>query len=387
MIRELPPLSLYIHLPWCIRKCPYCDFNSHRAGAEPPLKRYADAVIRDLSLEAASDADAGRPVRTVFLGGGTPSLFPASEIQRILRAADRHLGLAEDAEITMEANPGTLEFDDPAAFREAGVNRLSIGAQSFSADCLRSLGRIHGPEEIALAVAGARSGGFDNLNLDLMFGLPGQDLALARRDVDAAIRLQPEHISYYQLTIEPNTVFFSSKPDDLPDEETCCEIQETGHQSLAAAGYRQYEVSAFSLPGRQCQHNLNYWEFGDYVAVGAGAHGKLSGTTGGVLRYRKPAHPTTYMKQAEAGVFDDARRTIADDDLAFEYMLNILRLSGGFSAEMFERRTGLAAAALEEPLARAQTDGLMERDAAGGWRTTSHGKHFLNDLQARFLPP
>jgi len=369
-----------------MRKCPYCDFNSHRAGDDPPLKRYADAVIRDLAIEASTRAIGERRIATVFIGGGTPSLFPANQIERILEAAEQRLGLSSDAEITMEANPGTLEFDDPAAYRQAGVNRLSIGAQSFSADSLQRLGRIHGPDEIVQAVTAARSGGFDNLNLDLMFGLPGQDLPQACYDVESAIALRPEHISYYQLTLEPNTIFHSRRPDNLPGEELCWDIQESGHELLAVAGYRQYEVSAFALADRQCRHNLNYWEFGDYIAVGAGAHGKVSGADGRVLRYRKPAHPTTYMKQAESDGFEEASQAVDGKDLAFEYMLNVLRLPGGFTEHAFERCTGLPVSTIERQLASAQNDGLLKQVTAGCWRPTIHGKHFLNDLQARFLP-
>lgn len=381
---DLPPLSLYVHLPYCIRKCPYCDFNSHKAGDAPPLDRYIKALLTDLKAEA--DRAVGRTISTVFIGGGTPSLFSGVDIDAIISGIDSCMALAADAEITMEANPGTVERGDAAAYRMAGVNRLSLGAQSFDADTLRRLGRIHGPQEILGAYDDAQAAGFDNINIDIMFALPGQDLRLGLHDVDQAIALEPQHISYYQLTLEPNTVFHSAPPGDLPDEDLCWSIQQAGHDRLQQAGYQQYEISAFSRPEKRCAHNLNYWQFGDYLAVGAGAHGKITDSGGGVRRYRKPAHPLTYIEQGETGGFESPEQSLTDEDIAFEYMLNILRLSGGFSQQGFCQSTGLPMSAIDAELQRARSDGLLQTTADGRWRPTEFGLRFLNDLQARFLP-
>jgi putative oxygen-independent coproporphyrinogen III oxidase len=385
MIDQLPPLSLYIHLPWCVRKCPYCDFNSHSAGNAMPRDRYTKALLQDIKLEAARAV--GRTISSVFIGGGTPSLFSGAEIATIIEYIGAHLSLASTAEITMEANPGTIEYSNLDGYRRAGVNRLSIGAQSFDAGSLGRLGRIHGPDEIARACGGALAAGFDNINIDLMFALPGQSLEMAKHDVAAAIELQPQHISYYELTLEPNTVFHRHPPPDLPDDELSWSIQLAGQAALQQAGYQQYEISAFARTGRECRHNLNYWQFGDYLAAGAGAHGKISDTSGRVRRYQKPAHPRTYMEQVERGQLEDRARQLAEHDIAFEYMLNILRLPAGFSGPDFSQRTGLPVAAIAERLASARNDGLMQQDSRGMWRPTGLGTRFLNDLQARFLPP
>ena len=384
MIDSMPPLSLYVHLPYCIRKCPYCDFNSHRAGDAPPLGRYVKALLTDLQAEAHR-AD-GRTINTVFIGGGTPSLFSGADIEEIICGIDACMALAADAEITMEANPGTVERGDATAYRKAGVNRLSLGAQSFDAVSLNRLGRIHGPQEILSAYSDATDAGFDNINIDIMFALPGQDLSMSLNDVEQAIALEPQHISYYQLTLEPNTVFYSSPPGDLPDEDLCWSIQQAGHDSLRQAGYQQYEISAFARPGRRSAHNLNYWHFGDYLAVGAGAHGKLTDREGRVWRYRKPAHPLTYIEQCQAGSLDIPLQGLADEDIAFEYMLNILRLPGGFPEQAFRQRTGLPLSTIAAELTRARDDGLLQTDIEGRWRPTDLGLRFLNDLQARFLP-
>ena len=384
LIDDLPPLSLYVHLPYCIRKCPYCDFNSHKAGDAPPLDRYIKALLTDLKAEA--DRAVGRTISTVFIGGGTPSLFSGVDIDAIISGIDSCMALAADAEITMEANPGTVERGDAAAYRMAGVNRLSLGAQSFDADTLRRLGRIHGPQEILGAYDDAQAAGFENINIDIMFALPGQDLRLGLQDVDQAIALEPQHISYYQLTLEPNTVFYSAPPRDLPDEDLCWSIQQAGQDRLQQAGYQQYEISAFSRPEKRCAHNLNYWQFGDYLAVGAGAHGKITDSGGGVRRYRKPAHPLTYIEQGETGGFESPEQSLTDEDIAFEYMLNILRLSGGFSQQGFCQSTGLPMSAIDAELQRARSDGLLQTTAEGRWRPTELGLRFLNDLQERFLP-
>ncbi|NQV85914.1 MAG: radical SAM family heme chaperone HemW, partial [Woeseiaceae bacterium] len=286
-----PPLSLYVHLPWCVRKCPYCDFNSHTAGDAAPKERYIRALLMDLSREAV--AAKGRILSSIFLGGGTPSLFSPQEIDQLLNGVRALFSMTDDVEITMEANPGTVECGSPAGYRQAGVTRLSIGAQSFDDALLTALGRIHSSDDIARAYREAVLGGFDNINLDLMHGLPGQTIELAMADLNAAIALDPAHISWYQLTLEPNTIFHARPPANLPDDDLAFEIQDCGQELLAAAGYRQYEVSAYARDGRHCRHNLNYWQFGDYLAVGAGAHGKLT-SSGGVQRYQKPANPLMY---------------------------------------------------------------------------------------------
>jgi len=378
------PLSLYVHLPWCVRKCPYCDFNSHPAGAAPPRGRYVEALCRDLEAEAT--AAGGRPLETVFLGGGTPSLFEGAEIGRILDAVRTHYRLAAGAEITMEANPGSVERHRLDRYREAGVNRLSIGAQSFDAATLHRLGRVHGPAEIAAAVADARRAGFDNLNLDLMFALPGQTAELAAADLERALALEPEHLSYYQLTLEPNTVFNSRPPADLPGEDEAAAIHDRALARLEAAGFARYEVSAFARGGRRCRHNLNYWRFGDYLAAGAGAHAKLSGPEGVVRRYRKPAHPLAYIEALESGRPSrrDERR-VDGDELIFEFMLNALRLAEGFTEAGLERATGLDPARARPGLERLAGRGLLVGDR-GRWRPSGIGFRFLNDLQAEFLP-
>ncbi|MDH4256076.1 MAG: radical SAM family heme chaperone HemW [Gammaproteobacteria bacterium] len=378
-----PPLSLYIHLPWCVAKCPYCDFNSHRAGDAPPRGRYVEALGRELSARAP--AAAGRAIETVFIGGGTPSLFTGSEIRDILQAARSEFDLVPGAEITMEANPGTVERGQPAACREAGINRLSLGAQSFDPDALRRLGRIHGPAEIGSAFAEARAAGFTNINLDLMFALPGQTLAAARDDVERALALAPEHISYYQLTLEPNTVFHSRPPAELPDDELAWEIQEQGFQLLAKACYERYEISAFARAGRACRHNLNYWTFGDYLAVGAGAHGKLTDTAGRVWRYQNPAHPVGYIESTATGTPASGAESAADERV-FEFMLNALRLPGGFTEACFAERTGLGWGLVRDRADALRHKGLIEKVGLR-WRPTELGLRFLNDLQAAFLPP
>ncbi|HSG94827.1 MAG TPA: radical SAM family heme chaperone HemW, partial [Afifellaceae bacterium] len=292
---ETPPLSLYVHLPWCVRKCPYCDFNSHAAPDRAPFKHYVTALLADLSAEARRAG--GRTIVSIYLGGGTPSLFSVADIRRILDAAHARLSVAEDCEVTMEVNPGTVERGDLAGFRDAGVNRVSLGVQSFDARMLKALGRIHGPEDVYAAFADALSAGFDSINIDLMFALPGQSLEAAKQDVAEACRLAPPHVSYYQLTLEPNTEFFKRPPRDLPDDELAWQIGEHCHALLDAAGYEQYEVSAFAKAGHRCRHNLNYWTFGDYLAIGAGAHGKFTDVHGAIWRYQKPAHPRSYIEQ------------------------------------------------------------------------------------------
>ncbi len=384
MTMKVPPLSLYIHLPWCVRKCPYCDFNSHTAGDSALRSRYVAALLDDLALEAER-AD-GRPIESIFLGGGTPSLFTPDEIGQILDAAKNDFDVAADCEITMEGNPGTVERGDLAGFRRAGVNRMSLGAQSFDEEMLSALGRIHGPDEIFEAFDDACAAGFDSINIDLMFGLPGQTLQMAFADIEKLCELQPPHISYYQLTLEPNTVFFARPPANLPDDDLSWEIQEQGHRALRDAGYLQYEISAFAQNGHRCRHNLNYWTFGDYLAVGAGAHGKLTGSDGVIRRYQKPLHPLTYIEEMQKGTCKPTLQALTAEDTGFEYLLNALRLPAGFSESAFSSRTGLKLDAIEAPLAKAQADGLIEESAGGIWQPTPLGLRFLNDLQARFLP-
>ena len=377
-----PPLSLYMHLPWCVHKCPYCDFNSHTAGDAAPKARYIRALLSDLSREA--DRANGRCIESIFLGGGTPSLFSPVEIGQLLKGVRALFSLGENIEITMEANPGTVECGSPAGYRDAGVNRLSIGAQSFDDELLSRLGRIHNSADISRAVQDARNSGFDNINLDLMHGLPGQSVDRALADLTAAIKLEPAHLSWYQLTLEPNTVFFARPPANLPDDDLAFEIQDRGQALLAEHGYEQYEVSAYARDGRRCQHNLNYWLFGDYLAVGAGAHGKLS-TSSEVHRYLKPMNPLQYMAAQEAPAATPELTTLSRADLMFEFMLNALRLTHGFAETEFVERTGLSIEALDSATVAARQKGLLGRNDKGLWIPTDLGRRFLNDLQSEFL--
>jgi len=380
---EIPPLSLYVHLPWCVRKCPYCDFNSFTMGEDAPRERYLGALVNDLAAEAERCDD--RLLTSIFLGGGTPSVFSPEQIGRLLSSADELFTFAGDIEITMEANPGTVECGDPAGYRQAGVNRLSIGAQTFSPQALEVLGRIHSVEDISRAVVEARSAGFDNINVDLMYGLPGQEVAAALFDIEQAVRLEANHLSWYQLTLEPNTVFHARPPAGMPDQEISAEIQDEGQELLTSFGYEQYEVSAYARGRSRCRHNLNYWSFGDYLAVGAGAHGKLTNAAG-VWRYAKPANPNQYMETIESGAEAGPLGDVPDKDRLFEYMLNILRLNEGFSADHFTARTGLPVESLRERLQSPVEKGLMTEIASNRWQVTAFGRRFLNDLQANFLP-
>lgn len=376
------PLSLYVHLPWCVRKCPYCDFNSHTAGTETPKRRYINALLKD--LEAEAELANGREIRTIFLGGGTPSLFSPDEIDDVLKGVAGLFDLAANAEITMEANPGTVECGSPAGYRDAGVNRLSIGAQSFDDQLLSALGRIHSSADSVSAVESARTAGFDNINIDLMHGLPGQSIDMAMADLSAAIELEPAHISWYQLTLEPNTVFYARPPANLPSDDLAYEIQDRGQALLAKHGYEQYEVSAYAKDARRCEHNLNYWLFGDYLAVGAGAHGKITGHAG-IGRYQKPANPMQYMLLQEQVGGTAEPGMLSPAELMFDFMLNALRLNDGFTEEVFEQRTGLSCADLIVAARPAVEKGLLERSEAGVWTPTELGGRFLNDLQSAFL--
>lgn len=376
----LPPLGLYLHLPWCVAKCPYCDFNSHALQGELPGEAYVDALLRD--LEADLPLVWGRTVFSVYLGGGTPSLFAAAQVGRLLDGVRALVPLAPGAEITLEANPGTVERDSFAAYREAGINRVSLGAQSFHAEALAALGRVHGPGDIERSVASLHEAGLENFNVDLMFGLPGQTAEQARRDVERAIAARPAHLSHYQLTLEPNTAF-AAAPPPLPEDEACWDMQEAAAERLVTTGLRQYEVSAWSVPGYESRHNLNYWRFGDYLGIGAGAHGKLSlPARDEVRRIVKVRHPRRYLA-GERIALDEA---VPRGDLAFEYLLNALRLRDGFSLEHLEAVTGVDRGAVAEPLAEALERGLLEA-AGAGFRPTELGWRFGNDLQAIFLPP
>lgn len=380
---EPPPLSLYVHLPWCVRKCPYCDFNSHTAGDDAPRDEYVAALLNDIDIEAKRAV--GRPLVSIFLGGGTPSFFSPAQIATVLGRIDEQFELAADIEITMEANPGTVESGDPAGYRQAGVNRLSIGAQSFSAASLALLGRIHNVEDIGRSVAEAHAAGFDNINLDIMYGLPGQADTAAIFDIEQAAGLEPSHLSWYQLTLEPNTVFHSRPPEGLPDDEALFEIQEAGQARLAELGFEQYEVSAYARDGRHSVHNLNYWRFGDYLAVGAGAHGKIS-SADGIWRYKKPANPRQYIDDLAGGADSAELQGISEQELVFEFMLNALRLTSGFDERLFVARTGLQAKDLRVKLAGSVDKGLIVPAGASFWQVTPLGRRFLNDLQAEFLP-
>jgi putative oxygen-independent coproporphyrinogen III oxidase len=377
------PLALYVHMPWCVRKCPYCDFNSHQLKSGQPDASYIDTLIRDFDLEAPRVR--GRRIDSVFFGGGTPSLFAPAEFARLIRALKQRIEFADGAEITLEANPGTIERGKFQGYAEAGINRVSLGAQSFDANALKVLGRIHSADDTHRAVEELKAARLGNFNLDLMYALPQQSLDQALNDVKIAISLEPSHISYYQLTLEPGTVFHS-RPPPLPDEDAAWQIQVAGQKMLADCGYAQYEVSAYAKDGSQCRHNLNYWLFGDYVGIGAGAHGKVSIVKPDkILRTVKPKQPREYQSElGRAAVNAGDASYIAAADLPFEFMLNALRLNDGFSSDCYHARTGLHLRDLGEDLARAEDRGLLE-PVASGYRPTPLGRRFLNDLQAGFL--
>ncbi|MFT0181696.1 radical SAM family heme chaperone HemW [Pseudomonas benzopyrenica] len=376
----LPPLALYVHIPWCVRKCPYCDFNSHAAGPTLPETEYVDALLADLDQDLIHVH--GRPLTSIFFGGGTPSLFSAEALGRLLDGVARRLSLAPDIEITLEANPGTFEQAKFVAYRGLGINRLSIGIQSFQDAKLKALGRIHGRDEAIRAADRARAAGFDNFNLDLMHGLPEQSVADALGDLEQAIALAPTHLSWYQLTMEPNTVFWS-QPPELPEDDTLWDIQEAGQARLAVAGYQQYETSAYAQPGRQARHNLNYWGFGDFLGIGAGAHAKLSAPDGTLLRTWKTRLPKDYLDPAKA--FQAGAKALAPADLPFDFMMNALRLVDGVPAAWYPQRTGQSLDSLAPALTAARQAGLLAEDAQR-LRPTARGQLFLNDLLQSFLP-
>lgn len=379
---SLPPLALYIHYPWCVRKCPYCDFNSHEIKQTGLDDSYVDALFAD--LEQDLPAIWGRRISSIFIGGGTPSLFRPEAVEKLLSGLRARLKLLHGCEITLEANPGTVEQGRFAEFRAAGINRLSIGIQSFDNEALRRLGRIHDRNEAVIGVEAARTAGFENINLDLMFGLPDQDLKDAHEDLEMAIALQPEHLSYYQLTIEPNTPFHHAPPP-LPEEESLWQMQVQGQERLAEAGYLQYEVSAYAKEGYRCQHNLNYWTFGDYLGIGAGAHGKIThAPEQRIERIRKRRHPVDYLALAGTPECITGRTELTARDVVLEFMMNALRLSGGFESALFAERTGMAINVVEKQLEQAVEIGFLE------WgvktiRPTEKGRNYLNELLQLFM--
>jgi oxygen-independent coproporphyrinogen-3 oxidase len=379
-LAALPPLALYAHLPWCVRKCPYCDFNSHESRGALPEDEYVDALIAD--LESTLPSVWGRRVHSVFLGGGTPSLFSARSIDRLLAAIRARLPLEPDAEITLEANPGTFESDKFRGFRAAGVNRLSIGIQSFNPKHLKALGRIHDEREAQRAVEIAHAN-FENFNLDLMYALPEQTAADAERDLETAVAARAPHLSFYHLTIEPNTVFFA-RPPPVPDQDASAEIGDLVERRLLDAGYEHYETSAYARPGRACGHNLNYWRFGDYLGIGAGAHAKISHPER-IVREVRARMPAEDLRRVATGTHVVERRELERSDLPFEFMMNALRLADGFPVPTFTERTGLPIVAAERALAQAEARGLLERDHER-IRPTALGRRYLNDLLELFLP-
>lgn len=377
--RTPPPLSLYVHIPWCVQKCPYCDFNSHQVRDGIPEDEYVAALIAD--LESALPLVWGRKITSVFFGGGTPSLLSGEAIDRLLTAIRTLLPVLPDAEITLEANPGTVEAEKFAAFRAAGINRLSLGIQSFNPAHLKTLGRIHDDHEARRAI-GIAADHFDNFNLDLMYGLPGQTLEQAVSDVEAALSFSPQHLSCYQLTLEPNTAF-AAAPPTLPEPDRCADMQEAIEARLDAAGYTHYETSAFALPGRQCRHNLNYWTFGDYLGIGAGAHGKLT-LHDRVLRQMRWKQPRQYLSKVAENSPVHEEFSVPAADLPFEFMMNALRLNHGFDPGLFESRTSLPLLCIERELRQAEQEGLLERQPHQ-LGPTVRGQRFLNRLLTLFL--
>ena len=371
-------------MPWCVRKCPYCDFNSHAAPELVPQAQYIDALLEDLQTDVA--AAQGRPLTSIFFGGGTPSLFAPDQIGRLLAGVRQQIPFDPAIEITLEANPGTIEHGRFSGYRDAGVNRVSLGAQTFNKEQLKLLGRIHGANDIGRAVDELRQAGLDNFNLDLMYGLPAQSVSQAIEDLESALALQPEHLSQYQLTLEPGTVFYH-RPPALPDPDDCWQMQIDSQELLATRGYEQYEVSAYARAGRRSRHNLNYWQFGDYIGIGAGAHGKLTRLDEGaaIVRTTRLKQPREYLSRA-ADLRVSERRVVPAEDLPFEFMLNGLRLLDGFNEEAFESRTGLSFDSLGANVMAAERRGLLQRDAHRHWRATPDGQRFLNDLQELFLP-
>ena len=377
---ELPPLAAYVHIPWCVRKCPYCDFNSHTAGPQLPEDEYVAALLADLDEDF--EQVQGRRLGSIFFGGGTPSLFSAQALERIVEGLEKRVGFTEDIEITLEANPGTFEQAKFRDYRQLGINRLSIGVQSFQVKKLKALGRIHDGDEAIRAADMARAAGFENFNLDLMHGLPGQSLDDALSDLRTAIAQQPTHLSWYQLTVEPNTEFWS-RPPVLPEDDTLWDIQEAGQALLAEEGYAQYETSAYAQPGRQARHNLNYWTFGDFLGLGAGAHGKISRPDGRILRSWKTRLPKDYLDPGKR--FRAGEKLLETQELPFEFLMNVLRLTDGVPALLFTQRTGLPLEQLAEARREAEARRLLAADPQR-LVATPKGQLFLNDLLQLFLP-
>jgi len=380
---QTPPLSLYIHIPWCVVKCPYCDFNSHAVKGDLPEQAYIDALLDDLELDLPKVW--GRTVHSIFIGGGTPSLFSGQAMDQLLSGVRARIPLAPDAEITMEANPGTVEHDRFEHYRAAGINRISLGIQSFNGQHLKTLGRIHDGEQAQRAVEAVKAAGFERFNLDLMWALPGQTVDQALADVEQALAFSPGHLSHYQLTIEPNTVF-AARPPVLPEEDLAWDIQEACAERLLQAGFQAYEISAWTQAGQASRHNLNYWRFGDYLGIGAGAHAKITlPAEQRIVRLRRKTVPHSYLQAASQRGFVAEQRELASEDRGFEYFLNRFRLAEPCPLDEFEARTGLTRQAIEEPLARAEALGLVEIHENQVHRTL-RGAQYLNDLQALFLP-
>jgi oxygen-independent coproporphyrinogen-3 oxidase len=380
---QLPPLALYIHFPWCVQKCPYCDFNSHKLDGVLEENRYIDALIQDLEQELPRIW--GRTIHTIFMGGGTPSLFSPQSLDRLISAIRARLPLSADAEITMEANPGTIEAERFYEYFDIGINRLSIGIQSFHDDQLTALGRIHDRKQAIKAVETAHAAGFSNFNLDLMFSLPGQNRKSALEDVQTAIDLEPAHISYYQLTLEPNTLFYKFPPT-LPDDDTAWDIQDAAQSILASAGYTQYEVSAYAKNNHRCRHNLNYWSFGDYLGIGAGAHDKISDAQQqSITRQWKQKHPQRYLETITTDERIAGSRTLGTSETVFEFMMNALRLCDGIETPLFSRHTGLPLILAEPGLRKAQQQQWLNWDSHY-ITPTRNGQQFLNDVLEVFLP-
>ncbi len=380
---KLPPLSLYVHIPWCVRRCPYCDFNSHAAPQVIPASNYVEALVTD--LEQDLPLVWGRPIGSIYFGGGTPSLFSAAHIAALLAAIRARLELRPDVEVTLEANPGTIEYDSFPAYAQAGVNRVSLGVQSFDNDLLGRIGRIHSRQEIEQSLRSLDASGISNFDLDLMYALPGQTREESRCDIEWAINAQPRHISFYQLTIEPNTAF-ASQPPDLPTEDVAWDMYQSGVRLLEKAGYGQYEISAFAQTGEYSRHNMNYWRYGDFLAIGAGAHGKITlPAEGGVKRYAKHRNPRRYLQGLEGGDWLAEQRELSNEELVFEFFLNQLRLKQGVNIGDFSPRTGLRWGVVEARVQQAIENGWLER-CEQRLKTTGLGWRFVNDIQQIFLP-
>ena len=386
----LPPLALYVHIPWCVKKCPYCDFNSHASNGEIPVSRYIEALKQDLTLD--QHLTQGRKISSIFFGGGTPSLFPGKALAELITFIDHLIGISDNAEITIEANPGTAEYDNFSQYRDGGINRLSMGVQSFNDQHLKQLGRIHSGQEVLKAYDLATSAGFTNINLDLIHGLENQTVEQAESDIQTAIALHPSHLSWYQLTIEPNTAFYSSPPV-LPVEDVLADIQEAGHDLLEKNGYKQYEVSAYAKAGKQSAHNLNYWQFGDYLAIGAGAHGKITlPETRQIVRYHKTRQPNQYMEKETSSnnhpiasnPYTTTHKVSAPEELPFEFMINAMRICDGVDHRLFEQRTFLNLSTISHTLSELQQEGLIDL-SNNKLKPTAKGHLFLNNVLERFM--